>query len=140
MSAFNFSLYKAQKQTYLQKAETFDRIFSGLVKVNYARFLSYDVVAQMEEHVYGLAEGDLDYVKEIFQKVYGLFELNMLYNMQVHRLQPAEVVIAIMFHLDVQQKDIIIKIVEQVLKCYGDQLDLVFDTVSKVGENIIDSI
>lgn len=83
---------------------------SGLTKCSYARYLNYVITEDVEQFAleclqkHGNPKEDIDFVKQLFEKAYGLFETNVLYNMQVHTIQPAEIVIAILFHLDVDQR------------------------------------
>ncbi|CAL6091923.1 Hypothetical_protein [Hexamita inflata] len=137
----NYTLFKTQKANYLQKSEQIDRVFSGLCQCQYARFLNYELVEEIERYVFVVSKNeDVQYFKGIFQKVYGLFEINILYNMQIHRIQPAEVVLAIIFYLDKEQKDCVTQLGTQFMKDHGDQWGADFDLVVNVSEKIIENV
>lgn len=105
-----YSAFKQDRDSYLQRCFNIDRVMSGLTKCSYARFLNYVITEDVEQFAleflqkHGNPKEDIDFVKQLFEKAYGLFETNVLYNMQVHTIQPAEIVIAILFYLDVDQR------------------------------------
>ena len=65
---------------------------SGQTKCTYARFLNYVITEDVEQFALEYLERhnnpqeDVDFVKQLFERAYGLFETNVMYNMQIHTI------------------------------------------------------
>lgn len=139
LERFGYQSFKQNKASIMGKTEEMDRIMSGLIKCKYARGVDYDAVKQVELFCYERTTLDEDkkYLSNIFNRVDRLYVHNMLYNMHCHRLQPNEVVMAIVFSLDKDEKEFLTNIGHAMLKPYGCKFDEKLDTLVSVSGKIL---